>query len=49
MEKITKYYTDEEIVEAVLSGDPALVTVCILIKDEAAVDAEILKVKNKEV
>lgn len=49
MKKITQYYTDEELVNAILSNDAALPVVCQLIKDDVTGDADILKVKNKEV
>lgn len=48
MEKITKYYTDEEIVEAVLNSDPEFIIVCKLLKDGAATGDDVLKIKNKE-
>lgn len=48
MKKITNYYTDDEIIDAVLSQDPDFVVVCQLIKDDVTTDADIKKVKNKE-
>jgi len=48
MENITEYYSPEEIVEAVLSGDPEFMVVCKLLKDGAASGSDVLKVKNKE-
>ena len=50
MKDITKYYTPDEIVEAVLNQDPEFAIVCKLIHDdtEGLSDDDINKVKNKE-
>lgn len=49
MKKLTKFYTDEEIVEAVLTNDPEFIIVCQLIWDDVTEDADIFKVKDKEI
>jgi hypothetical protein len=48
MKKITKYYSSDEIVEAVLTNDPEFRIVCQLIWDDSTTEADIKKVKNKE-
>lgn len=48
MKDITKYYTTDEIVEAVITNDPEFGIVCQLIWDGIVSDEEIIKVKNKE-
>lgn len=48
MKKITKYYSSDEIVEAVITNDPEFRIVCQLIWDDNTSDDDIIKVKNKE-
>lgn len=48
MKKITKYYSSDEIVEAVLNNDPEFHVICQLIWDDITSDNDIEKIKNKD-